>query len=62
MFNPNDCEAEFIDGNYSDCGCPVCGDATAHEIESQFEAGLITHEEALEAHDENDQSHMSWDD
>ncbi|MEV2279227.1 hypothetical protein AB0I72_26980 [Nocardiopsis sp. NPDC049922] len=60
MFNPDDCEAEFIDGNYSDCGCPECGDRAAADIESRYEDGDLDYQEALEAHAENDLTHGSW--
>ncbi|MFC9086988.1 hypothetical protein [Nocardiopsis dassonvillei] len=56
MFNPDDCEAEFIDGNYSDCGCPQCSEDAADEIESRFEDGSLSFEEALQEHEAND----SW--
>ncbi|WP_174546399.1 hypothetical protein [Nocardiopsis dassonvillei] len=53
-FNPDDCAAEFIDGSYSDCGCPQCAEDAADEIESQYESGQISFEEAREAHEHND--------
>jgi hypothetical protein len=56
-----ECVAEFIDGSYDtdSCGCPDCGDAAAEEVESQHEAGLISHEEALDKHTEIDRTYHS---
>lgn len=45
------CESEFIDGSYTDCGCPECAQMECQRIEESYEAGHLTEAEALEAHD-----------
>lgn len=56
----DDCQAEFIDGSYSDCGCSDCWEDAGAEIESRHESGDLTREEALQAHEENDLEHGQW--
>lgn len=46
-----ECEPEFVDGRYEGCGvCAQCVQQRSDEIESAFEGGYMTQEEAIEQH------------
>ncbi|MDI5971417.1 hypothetical protein POF50_019100 [Streptomyces sp. SL13] len=45
-----ECEAEFIDGSYTYCGCQDCDQREYDDIESDVEYGAITEAEALNLH------------
>ncbi|MDI5971869.1 hypothetical protein POF50_021460 [Streptomyces sp. SL13] len=45
-----ECEAEFIDGSYTYCGCQDCDQREYDDIEADVETGAITEDEALNLH------------
>lgn len=45
-----ECEAEFIDGSYTYCGCEDCNQGKYDAIEGDVETGALTEAEALELH------------
>ncbi|MEV7871467.1 hypothetical protein AB0P17_36450 [Streptomyces sp. NPDC088124] len=47
---PEQCAAELIDGTWTYCGCPDCGQRQYDDVESEFEAGHLTEAEALDQH------------
>ena len=45
-----ECEAEFIDGHWTYCGCQDCAQREYDDIEADVETGNLTEAEALELH------------
>ena len=48
-----ECEAEFINGSYTYCGCEECDQREYEDIESDVEMGSISEAEALDLHRRN---------
>lgn len=48
-----DCEAEFIDGSWTYCGCEDCDQREYDDIEAEVETGHLTEAEALDLHYRN---------